>query len=155
MPFSAPKFASRRPIRLYGITFALMTPHMPYGAPHASWCPICLYGATSAFRRPICLLQAPSNPMISIWCAHFNTNDKRSGQKIPVSSSLPSHHIFFLFNTHNYVRLPKGILVFHSQGEFVMVSVAMTSSISISSTNWLTWLNLGFDISNLQSSPPF
>ncbi len=37
----------------------------------------------------------PSNPMISIWCAHVNTNDKRSGQKVPVSSSLPSPHIFF------------------------------------------------------------
>jgi hypothetical protein len=47
------------------------------------------------------------------------------------------HPNFFLFNTHNYVGQPKGILVFHSQGEFVMVSVAMTGSISISFTNWI------------------
>ena len=37
------------------------------------------------------------NPMISIWCAYFDTNDKRSGQKVPVSSSLPLPHIIFLY----------------------------------------------------------
>jgi len=61
------------------------------------------------------------------------------------------HPTFFLVNTHDYVGQPKGILVFHSQGEFVMVSVAMTSSITISSTNWLTWFHLGFSISAICS----
>ena len=145
-----------------------MAPHMPHGAPFALLAPqIDVWSSPSPPHPPmcicchLCLIGTPINVWFPpsyphpIQCAHFDTSDKRSGQKVPVSSSLPSPHIFSFFNTHDYVGQPKGILVSHSQGEFVMISVAMTSSISISSTNWLTWSHLGFGISNLQSSLPF
>ncbi len=119
-----------------------MAPHLPL------WHNICLLAPHMPFVSPI--QPHDIHLMCIFWYQWQKVRTKDPGFIITAINP-----IFSLFNTHDYVGQPKRILVFHFQGEFVMVSVAMTSAISISSTNWLSWLNLRFDISNLQSSPPF
>ncbi len=140
--FMPPHMPFQHPICLLAQTFTLMTPHL------LLWCHICLLAPHVPFASPI--QPHDIHLMCTFWYQWQKVRTK--GPSFIITAITPN---FFFFNSHNYVGQPKGIMVSHSQGEFMMISVAMNSSIFISSTNWLTWLHLGFGISNLQSSLPF
>ena len=107
-----------------------MAPHMPHGAPFALlaaqidvWSspspphpPMCICCHLCLIGTPIDVWFPPSYPH-PIRCAHFDTNDKRSGQKVPVSSSLPSPHNFFYNEQNNWQ--PKGTLVLRAKVKYI------------------------------------
>ncbi len=77
------------------VFFDCMSPICLNGAPHALWRPTCL-------TAPICLNGTPDVPIL---IPMTKGQDKRSWFHHHCH-----HPTFFLFNTHNYVGQPKGVL---------------------------------------------